>query len=347
MDFGGLIAGALKGGADAYGQVAKTEYESGKKLDLQRELNEMEVLKDQRIKDLDLKRAQGEEARKLSPEYLKTLADADRTKGELAAGNRVALAPVNANADKVEYDAKKPLEDTKSQDATQRKITETTTLAKDKGYLAGVSALDVAGSAGERSVAQVRAQGDQGKRLDPRVSARIKVIDDELGDISKAITKAKAEGMWDEKSPNAQSLVARQRQLQNQMLDLLDQGGTGGAGAGGDNVLRGLLFGKGNDAAPAAAPAAPTAPKTEPKKDESKANVTDPNSPAGRFQARIAQDNTTRESTRTTRMRETQTSFNTDIGNLSPIDLVSKYNDLRGMLTREQLLKLKQEERKL
>lgn len=347
MDFGGLIAGAIKGGADAYGQVAKTEYDSQKKLDLTRELNEMEVLKDQRIKDLDLARNRGEEQRKLSPEYLKAQADAERTKGELAAGNRVALAPVNADADRAEYDAGKGLSDTKAADATKRKITETTTLAQDKGYVSGVQTLDRAGAAGEAMVANIRAATDGGKRLDPRTNARLKIIDDELSDISKAITKAKAEGMWDPKSENAQSLVNRQRQLQNQMTELLGEGGMGGAGGGGNDSLRSLLFPGQNNAAPAAAPAPTTpAPKAAPKAD-SKANVTDPDSPAGRFQARIGQQNNERESTRAARTRETQTNFDADLGKLEPIDLVGKYNDVRGMLTREQLLKLKDQERKL
>jgi hypothetical protein len=346
MDLGGLIAGAIKGGADAYGQVAKTEYDSQKKLDLTRELNEMEVLKDQRIKDLDLARNRDEEKRKLSPEYLQSLATADRTRGELAAGNRVALAPKTAEADKAEYDAGKPLADTKSADATRRKITETTTLAGDKKYLSGVAALDTAEAAGERSVAGIRAAAEGGRKLDPRITARINVIDDELKQISGAITKAQAEGMWDEKGENARALRARQRQLQNQMLELLDMGGTGGGG-GANDTLRSLLFGK-DGPAPAAnpAPAPAPAPKPEAKKED-KANVTDPNSPAGKFQARINAGNDQRESTRAARMRETQTSFDADLGRLEPIDLVGKYNDMRGMLTREQLLKLKTEERKL
>lgn len=52
MDFGGLISGALRGGADALGTVAKTEYESGKKLDLAKQMSDMEEQKQLRIDEI-------------------------------------------------------------------------------------------------------------------------------------------------------------------------------------------------------------------------------------------------------------------------------------------------------
>lgn len=87
MDFGGLIAGALKGGADAYGQVAKTEYESGKKLDLAKQMSDMEEQKQLRIDEITRNRNLAD-----VPRMAQAKADAAPIEARGAVAGRVATA---------------------------------------------------------------------------------------------------------------------------------------------------------------------------------------------------------------------------------------------------------------
>lgn len=168
MSLGGLIAGALGGAAKGYTQYAESELKKQQELDLRKMLAEVEIEKDQRIKEADLMRARTEETRKLSPEYLEQVGKADLTKGQIAArnrttlapdtaaadvaegtakaGTRTTLAPVNAAADTAEYDARKPLEERKATDKVKLETKLTVDQVNTPGYLDAVAKKAKAGN---------------------------------------------------------------------------------------------------------------------------------------------------------------------------------------------------------
>jgi hypothetical protein len=95
----------------------------------------------------------------MSPEYLQQVGAAELTKGQIAAGNRKTLAPLGAEAATAEYTAGKPLKDTQTTDAIQSEILKTTTLAKDKNYIAGEEALSKAKGAATIEAQRLRNEG--------------------------------------------------------------------------------------------------------------------------------------------------------------------------------------------
>ena len=101
MNFGGLIANALKGASTAYTDVAKQNLDRQNRIDLEKELTEINIERDRRIKEADLNRDRGEEARKLSPEYLHQQADAEKLRAQLGLENQRALAPAAADTEVV------------------------------------------------------------------------------------------------------------------------------------------------------------------------------------------------------------------------------------------------------
>lgn len=146
MSLGGLIAGALGGAARGYTQYAEGEMKNQQQLDLRKMLAEVEIEKDQRIKEADLMRARTEETRKMSPEYLEQVGRADLTRGQIAARNRTTLAPDTAAADTAEYDARKPLEERKVTDKVKLETKLTVDQVNTPGYLDAVAKKAKAGN---------------------------------------------------------------------------------------------------------------------------------------------------------------------------------------------------------
>jgi hypothetical protein len=124
--FAGLIAGALGGAAEGYGQAANMEMKKQSEVDLKKQLLDVEADKklaiDAITRERDVAGRLTEETRVRSPEYLKQTAEAEAAKyqamvaagvpaekakmlvaeGTAAAGVREAVAPANASADIVE-----------------------------------------------------------------------------------------------------------------------------------------------------------------------------------------------------------------------------------------------------
>ena len=176
---GGLISGVLGGAAKAYGEGAQMEMKKQSELDLRKQLLEAESEKRLREDETRRERDRAEETRKMSPEYIAqtTAADLERGKGAIAnrttlaplaagadiveggakLGTQIALAPAQAAAAKITYDAGKPLDMTKAADAVTAKIKETTSLSGDASYLEGTAKLSKASKAAEIQMNQTRA----------------------------------------------------------------------------------------------------------------------------------------------------------------------------------------------
>jgi hypothetical protein len=176
---GGLISGVLGGAAKAYGEGAQMEMKKQGELDLRKQLLEAESEKRLREDETRRERDRAEETRKMSPEYIAQTTAADLKRGEGAIANRTTLAPLAAKADiaeggaklgvqmalapaqaaaaKITYDAGKPLDMDKAADAVIAKIKETTSLAGDTTYLEGVAKLSKAAKAAEIEQAKIRA----------------------------------------------------------------------------------------------------------------------------------------------------------------------------------------------
>ena len=168
MNIGGLIAAAVGGAAEGYGKGADMEMKKQSELDLKKQLMEAETERQLRVDEIkrgrDVSDRLTEETRTRSPEYLGAVAkaDADKFKALIAAGvpeakaeamvaegkatakTREALAPINAKAADVEFEAGKVLEGKKATAATTAKITEAGSLAGDAGYLTNVAKLATA-----------------------------------------------------------------------------------------------------------------------------------------------------------------------------------------------------------
>lgn len=93
MSLGGIIAGALKGGADAYGEVAKNEGAKQMRMDLAREMSEIELQKALRLDEVTRQRVRADDEYKMSDEYLGKRTRAQLTEATGALDNRAALAP--------------------------------------------------------------------------------------------------------------------------------------------------------------------------------------------------------------------------------------------------------------
>ena len=177
--FGGLISGVMGRAAEGYGKAADMEMRKQGELDLKKQL--MEVESEKRLREDEIKRGRdiAEETRKMSPEYIAqtTAADLERGKGAIAnrttlaplgagadiaeggakLGTQIALAPAQAAAAKVTYEAGKPLDVQKAADAVIAKIAETKTLSESPDYIKGETKLNEAKSAGPIKAAQIRA----------------------------------------------------------------------------------------------------------------------------------------------------------------------------------------------
>ena len=182
---GGLISGVLGGAAKAYGEGAQMEMKKQSELDLRKQLLEAESEKRLREDETRRERDRAEETRKMSPEYIAqtTAADLERGKGAIAnrttlaplaagadiveggakLGTQIALAPAQAAAAKITYDAGKPLDMTKAADAVTAKIKETTSLSGDASYLEGTAKLSKASKAAEIQIAKDRADAVAGR----------------------------------------------------------------------------------------------------------------------------------------------------------------------------------------
>jgi hypothetical protein len=174
--FGGLISGVLGSAAKGVGDVAERELVKNAQLDLRKQMAEAEDAMAQRVEERRRMAGITEEERKMSPEYISKVGAADLARGKLTAQNQAALATDIVAAEKAKVKAltdsglsedKAKLEAAdwaageknrlaKAAEATTAKKTEVTTLAGDKGYLKGLSDIDVAGKAGDIAVAEKR-----------------------------------------------------------------------------------------------------------------------------------------------------------------------------------------------
>jgi len=174
--FGGLISGVLGSAAKGVGEVAERESVKNAQLDLRKQLAEAEDAMAQRVEERRRMAGITEEERKMSPEYISKVGAADLARGRVTTQNQAALATEIVAAEKAKVKAlmnsglsedKAELEAAdwaagqknrlaKAAEATTAKKTEVTTLASDKGYLKGVSDIDVAGKAGDIAVAEKR-----------------------------------------------------------------------------------------------------------------------------------------------------------------------------------------------
>lgn len=177
--FGGLISSVMSRTAEGYGKAADMEMKKQSELDLRKQLMEAETEKQLRIDEIKRGRDIVEEDRKMSPEYIAktTAADLERGKGAITnrttlaplgavadiveggakLGTQMALAPAQAAAAKITYDAGKPLDMTKAADAVIAKIAETKTLSENTDYLEGTGKLSKASKAGEIEMTRIRA----------------------------------------------------------------------------------------------------------------------------------------------------------------------------------------------
>ena len=144
MGIAGLIAAAVGGAAEGYGQGAEMEMKKQSELDLRKQLMEAETERQLRVDEIKRGRDIAEEDRKMSDPYLTKAAAADLKRGTLAVGNRKTMAPLTAEAADVEFEAGKGLEGKKATAATTAKITEAGSLAGDAGYLTNVAKLATA-----------------------------------------------------------------------------------------------------------------------------------------------------------------------------------------------------------
>jgi len=154
----GLIGGVLGGAADAYSEYAGSELKNKQRIDVEKALSEVMFERDQRIKEADMMRNRGEEERKLSPEYIKKVGEAELEKGKTTLKNREQLAPETGRVTAIEATSNLPAKDIESQAETTRKMTQTKTLAGDKGFVRGVETLDIANKAGDIAAARERAK---------------------------------------------------------------------------------------------------------------------------------------------------------------------------------------------
>lgn len=169
MGLAGLIAGALGGAAKGYTEVAETNFKKSAELDLKKQLMEAESEKQlaidaiKRQRDLagikDTATATAEAAVETAP--IQARADLAKAKGSLE--NRKTLAPLSAEAAMAEYEAGKPLKDIQTTDAIKAEIQKTTTLAKDKDYIAGETALSKAKGAATIETQRLRNEGAQAR----------------------------------------------------------------------------------------------------------------------------------------------------------------------------------------
>lgn len=162
MSFGGLIAGALKGAATGYTEMAKQNMDKQNKIDLEKEISEIAIQRDQRIKEADTLRARGEEKYRNSQEYVDMTSAGDRLRqkgayrnitelapdaqaaatatGKANAGARAAVASDNANADRAEFDAGKSLVKDKAVAAGQNEAAGEVAKVGTSGYIAAARA---------------------------------------------------------------------------------------------------------------------------------------------------------------------------------------------------------------
>lgn len=197
--FGGLISGVMGRAAEGYGKAADMEMKKQSELDLRKQLLEAETEKQLRIDEIkrgrDVSDRLTEETRTRSPEYLGAVAKADADKfkaliaagvpeakaeamvaeGKAAAKTREALAPINAKAGDVEFEAGKVLEGKKATAAVAAKILETKTLSESDDFIKGETKLSEAKGAAGTKQAQIRADSIRDRPASGGGSSAVKV----------------------------------------------------------------------------------------------------------------------------------------------------------------------------
>lgn len=158
---GGLIAGALKGGADAMGDVAKMEYQGQQKMDYAKQLSDMEEQKLLRIDEAKRNRDITDIGRKATAEAAAAPIIAKGQVGGQVAGAQATLdsnlPELKANVASKEFEANRLLESKKATEAGKNEATKQTSKTSNPDYIKSITLEDYAKSAGERSVAGISA----------------------------------------------------------------------------------------------------------------------------------------------------------------------------------------------
>ena len=169
--FGGLISGVMGRAAEGYGKAADMEMKKQSELDLRKQLMEAETEKQLRIDEIkrgrdiaDIPLKSSAEARaRFDNAIVNADADALIEFRGFEARNKIGLPAQKAQYQTAEYEAGKPLAETKAAAATTAKITEAGSLAGDTGYLTNVAKLATAAKDPDIKMNQTRADALAGR----------------------------------------------------------------------------------------------------------------------------------------------------------------------------------------
>lgn len=182
---GGIIAGALKGASDAYGEVAKSEFDKQQKIDYQQRILEMTEEKERRLEEFrsDLKIKDIGREGKARADVAPVLAEGDakaapiRAKGEVNAAVAKIGAAREANLPKLEGDyaldqvnAKAPAIKAEAKLKGEAEAAGQVAKISVTGYLDALAKEDFAKSAGERSVAGINQQTQRDALAKPSIT---------------------------------------------------------------------------------------------------------------------------------------------------------------------------------
>ena len=175
MSILGILAGGIKGGADAAGDVSRMEYQGQQKLDYAKQLTAMEEQKLLRIEqarragvteDIGLN---AQATAKAAPVVAEGL-----VAGQIAGANATKnsqLPKLLADVEEQKFEANKSLDAKKavatSENTAKAKVAET----KVPGYAAALTLIDYANSAGERSVAGINAGAQRDALYKPTIQS--------------------------------------------------------------------------------------------------------------------------------------------------------------------------------
>ena len=163
--FGGLISGVMGRAAEGYGKAADMEMKKQSELDLRKQLMEAETEKQLRIDEIkrgrdiaDIPLKSSAEARaRFDNAIVNADADALIEFRGFEARNKIGLPAQKAQYQTAEYEAGKPLAETKAAAATTAKILETKTLSESDDFIKGETKLSEAKGAAGTKQAQIKA----------------------------------------------------------------------------------------------------------------------------------------------------------------------------------------------
>lgn len=248
----GLLSGFIGGAAQAGGEILQRERESATRRDEAQFSSDLAERRERALAELreeQTVRAEGrqvtarreEETYQASPERIAQVVGADKAKSEGLIGNRIALAPKDAQATQAEFEAGAPTR----QAAQKEKLTFTLDEYRQKSaaeleaevkklndpkYLQGKAREAAAGrdpnSAALHKVqletAQLALKERQAEgKMPPAAKLLAEPIKKEMDVIATAIAKAQAENMFDPTSDNGKALLARHADASSRLTALI------------------------------------------------------------------------------------------------------------------------------